>query len=114
MAAYLYIYRNLRTGGFSVRYKGKVIERIQEGVALDVMFKVNEASRQRVVAERQKNVHSFVVARGLARKTNREPDGLKEIYYNPYKQDCFTVDGHPIERAGAVLFKNGKCYLLRQ
>lgn len=113
MAAYLYIYRNLRTGGFSVRYKGLVIERIMEGVAFDVMFKVNEAGRQRVLAEGQKNIHSFVVACGLARKTSREPTGLKEIYYNPYKQDCFTVDGVPIERASAVLFKHGKCYLLQ-
>lgn len=114
MAAYLYIYRNLRTGGFSVRHRGLVIERISEGVALDVMFKVNEAGRQRVLAERQKNIHSFIVARGLARKTDRQPDGLKEIYYNPYKQDCFTVDGKPIQRAEAVLLKGGKCYLLRQ
>lgn len=114
MAAYLYIYRNLRTGGFSVRHKGLVIERIQEGVAFDAMFKVNEAGRQRVLAERQKNIHSFVVARGLARKTDRLLDGLKEIYYNPYKQDCFTVDGAPIQHAQAVLLKGGKCYLLHR
>jgi hypothetical protein len=110
--AYLYIYRNLRTGGFSVRHRGRVIERISEGVAFDVMFKVNEIGRQRVLLERQKNVHSFVVAAGLARKTDRSHEGLTEIKYNPYKQNCFTVDGEPIQRAAAVLFKDGRCYLI--
>jgi hypothetical protein len=110
--AHLYIYRNLRTGGFSIRHKGLVIERIQEGVAFDVTFKVNEGGRQRVLREKQKNIHSFVVAAGLARKTDRSHEGLAEIKYNPYKQNCFTIDGEPIQRAAAVLFKGGRCYLI--
>jgi hypothetical protein len=110
--ALLYIYRNLRTGGFSVRHKGLVVERITEGVAFDVTFKVNEGGRQRVLREKQKNIHSFVVARGLARTTTRTAEGLSELKYNPYKQDCFTVDGKPIQRAAAVLFRDGRCYLI--
>jgi hypothetical protein len=110
--ALLYIYRNLRTGGFSVRHKGLVIERITDGVAFDATFKVNEGGRQRVLRERQKNIHSFVVAQGLARKTYHTSEGLTEIKYDPYQQDCFTADGAPIQRATAVLFKGGRCYLL--
>jgi hypothetical protein len=112
--AYLYIYRNLRTGGFSVRHKGRVIDHISHAVALDVRFKVNPAGRERVLREGHKQVHAFVVAAGLAPNSTRSSDGLREVKYNPFTQTCFTVDGAPIERANAVLFKDGRCYLLRQ
>ena len=62
MNAKYYIYRNLRTGGFSVRHRGLVIDRLNTFVAEDVEFKVNEKGRQQVIKDHQKNVHAFVVA----------------------------------------------------
>ena len=61
MSAKYYIYRNLHTKGFSMRYKGKVIQRPFCFRAYNVSFKVNEKGRQRVIKERQKNVHTFIV-----------------------------------------------------
>lgn len=112
MSALLYIYRNLRTGGFSVRYRGKVIDHIDHAVAMGVRFKVNEGGRHRVVAERQKNVHAFVVAQGLSRATSRPSTGLSEIKYNPYRHDSFICNEQPIHRASMVLFERGKCFLV--
>lgn len=111
--AHLYIYRNLRTGGFSVRHLGKVICRIDTAVAVGVRFKVNLAGRNRVLWERQKNVHSFVVAASLNRITNPMSNN-HEIKYNPYLTDTFTINGKPIHHASSVLFLNGKCYLISQ
>lgn len=110
MAA-LYIYRNLRTGGFSVRHRGVVIKRIDTGIASGVLFKVNEKGRQRVLLERQKNVHSFVVAKQLE-ETALTADGLVEVKYNPYKGCEFTVDGVPVTDADAVFFRGGRCFLI--
>jgi len=111
MKAKYYIYRNLRTGGFSIKFRGKVIDRDDWFEATNVTFKVNEVSRQRVIFEKQKNVHAFVVAdRYLF--TDTKVDNQKIISYNPYKLAHFVCDGQKIENAKRVLFRHGKCYLL--
>lgn len=112
MIAKHYIYRNLRTGGFSVRHKGIVIERIEYGMAADVLFKVNEKGRQRVINEKQKNVHAFAIVDEYAKtSTTLDVDTLPVITYNPYVSNKFTCNGEPIEFASSVIFRNGKCYL---
>lgn len=118
MAAKHYIYRNLRTGGFSVRHRGLVADRFHPddtSAAFGVSFKVNELGRQRVLHERQKNVHAFVVAEGYATCLPAQDEGkYPEIKYNPYTRDCFTIYGAKIETAEIVLFARGKCYLVMQ
>jgi hypothetical protein len=89
-----------------------VVERITGGIAYGVTFKVNEAGRQRVLRERRKNVHSFVVAERLEPLTTTGIAEL-EVRYNPYVSGCFTVAGNPIHQATAVLFTEGRCYLLQ-
>jgi len=114
-AAKYYIYRNLRTGGFSVRYRGRVIDRLNIFTAMNVEFKVNELGRQRVIKEKQKNVHAFVVAsryKGLINK-EYELDKLVKVTYNPYTDAQFKCDGKDIQKAEEVIFSNGKCYLLK-
>jgi hypothetical protein len=55
MSAKYYIYRNLRIENtFSLRLRGRVVHRLTDFVARNVTFKVNEAGRLRVNAERQK------------------------------------------------------------
>jgi hypothetical protein len=61
-AAKYYIYRNLHTGGFSIKLRGKVVDRSNSFIANDISFKINEIGRQRVIMERQKNVHAYIVA----------------------------------------------------
>jgi hypothetical protein len=116
-AAKYYIYRNLRTKGFSVRYRGLVIDRPFTFSAEGVEFKVNELGRLRVTKERQKNVHAFVVADKYT--TMKYPvtpidsvDKLARITYNPYTDKQFVCNGKNINRAKEVIFQNGRCFLI--
>jgi len=112
-----YIYRNLRTKGFSVRYRGKVIDRLFTFSAEGVIFKVNELGRQRVIKEKQKNVHAFVVADKYKDEfypalTFGEIDKLDKITYNPYTDAHFVCNGKKIEEANKIVFQNGRCLLV--
>lgn len=83
------VYRNLRTGGFSIRHKGRVIAVRDKVVLTDVKFIVSQASRNRVLQKRQRNVHAVV--RGLLVESNESiQDFDGEGYYNPYKHDSFV------------------------
>lgn len=110
-----YIYRNLRTGGFSIKFKGKVIERFYCAIFTNVQFKVSELLRLQVIHKKRKNVHAYVVVddiNGIGR-TIAGIDGLSEIKYNPYYNRQFTCNGKEIYSASKIFFKNGKCYLLK-
>jgi len=112
-AAKYYIYRNLHTGGFSVKFLGKVIDRDNFFIAEGISFKVNEYGRQRVIMERRKNVHAYVVADKYTFAGNNDKvDGLDIITYNPYTNNYFTCNGKKITHAKKVIFKQGKCYLI--
>lgn len=113
MKAKFYIYRNLRTKGFSVRHLGRVIYRGNSFKATNVTFKVNELGRERVLKEKQKNVHAFVVA-DTYYTTDEDVDKLPVITYNPYTNSQFVCDGKKINTAQEVFFKDGKCYLLSE
>lgn len=115
-AAKYYIYRNLRTGGFSVRYRGRVIDRLNIFTAMNVEFKVNELGRQRVIKEKQKNVHAFVVAGRYKGLINKEYalDKLIKITYNPYTDAQFMCNGKDIHNAKEVVFKDGRCFLAKE
>jgi len=114
MSAKYYIYRNLHTGGFSVRYKGEVIDRPNVFGADGVTFKVNEGGRQRVIKEKKKNVHAFVVADKYSEFCHAPVDGTSLITYNPYVADYFTCEGNRIDSAKEVTFFHGKCYLIEE
>lgn len=107
----LFIYRNLHRGNaFSIREHGRVIDRLVDFVAHDVRFKVNELGRLKVLRERQKNVHAFVVAR----RVSRESFALGcHVTYNPYSADTFMCGDEPIHTASMVIFTGGKCYLAK-
>ena len=111
--AKFYIYRNLRTKGFSIKKRGRVIDHDNYFEAHDVTFKVNELGRQRVIKNKQKDVHAFVVTdKYYYTSMHQEVDKLPEITYNPYKCPYFLCNGKHITQADKVLFKDGKCYLV--
>ena len=113
MTAKYYIYRNLHTGGFSVRYCSRVVDRLNIFTAQGVTFKVNESGRKRVVKEGRKNVHAFVVAdkyKGLI-NNEYELDKLAKVTYNPYTDTQFKCNGVSIYGAKEVVFSDGRCYL---
>ena len=112
MAAKFYIYRNLHLENtFSIRHRGRVIDRLQGFLAHNVTFKVNEAGRQRVLTERRKNVHAFVVAESYE-PLDMMSLGLNRVSYNPYRGPTFTLHGEPIHKAKTVLFSDGHCHLV--
>ncbi len=107
-----FIYRNLHHGlAFSIRERGRVIERLTSFVAYNVRFKVGEAGRQRVLREQQKNVHAFVVAERYS-IASVLTDDLIPVTYNPYENSTFVCGGKPIHTASAVAFRDGRCYLM--
>ena len=113
--AKFYIYRNLHTGGFSIKKRGRVIDRDNFFIGEEVKFKVNELGRQRVIREKRKNVHAYSVVERYTFAANKDADlvdKLPVITYNPYIAAYFTCNGNKITEAKKVLFYNGKCYLL--
>lgn len=63
-------------------------------------FKVSEAGRNRVLREKKKNVHAFVIGHYLADEEGTETE---KANYNPYKYSSF-VDGQeqPLKEAYSV------------
>ena len=112
--AKFYVYRNLHTGGFSIRYRGIVIERSNNFIAKNISFKVNETGRLRVIAEGRKNVHAYTVCDKYTLVRKRSIEKLKPISYNPYNLNQFTCNGVPIKSASKLLFQDGKCYLVKE
>jgi hypothetical protein len=107
-----YIYRNLHRGlAFSVRENGRVIDRLIDFVAYDVRFKVSERGRERVLREKRKNVHAFVVVQRYSVATVDVSD-MMPVTYNPYKAGTFMCGDRPISTASAVAFSGGRCYLM--
>lgn len=99
------IYYNLHRKCLSVQHKtphGWRVWHYANQIALsNVVFKVSEAGRQRVLREQKKNVHAFV--EGHLITGGMIPDLSefnREISYNPYKMNSFfdkktqqSVDG---------------------
>ncbi len=109
MTAKYYIYWNLHKNCYSVRFKGKVIFHLTTLVAAGVTFKVSQKGRERVLRERKKNVHAFVVADKIF--PNASPWDIMDIVksiddtakYNPYFAPCFVDKFNcPLYNAGMV------------
>jgi hypothetical protein len=118
------IYRNLHKGNFSVQgyvidKKGyRLVDRVSAAVLTNVTFKVSESGRKKVLRERRKNVHAFVVAEDYDVKILQKFDlsKLRELYYNPYKHESFVYKDTGESLSGKVLNKvliiNNKVYQL--
>ena len=113
MSAKYFIYRNLRTGGFSVRYRGRVIDRVQTAEASGCRFHVSAAGRLQATREGVRNVHAFVVAEHYSR-TQCVPPDTTVVRYNPFKLDTFVVNDTPIHSASHVYFHGGHCSVLHE
>ena len=123
MGAKYYLYRNLHTGGFSVKHKGRVCERADLIVMHDVEFRVSETGRQGVIKNKRKQVHAYMVAdnykapitHNAALKSLLESadSNMTHITYNPYKNESFVnaETGEPILKADYAIAVNGKVYI---
>lgn len=101
------VYRNLNKKCLSVQARvdgrWKVIRHVDSITLLEPCFTVSTAGRERVLREKRKNVHAFVVgiyhewAQGL-----KAHDDARRVSYNPYRGNTFytTDDSLPILWAG--------------
>lgn len=110
-----YLYRNLHTGTFSVKFRGKVTHHPDFVIMNDVEFKVSEKGRNRVLNEKQKNVHAYVayLTEDDTIDVTINVDKLREVCYNPYLYNCFVLkdSGEPIFRATKAFAYNNKIYI---
>lgn len=109
------VYYNLHKHTFSVTYKSKVIIHADYVKLGDVEFRVRQGGRERVVREKSKNVHSFVIGTLMdycefpCKNLPEEPNN-NIVTYNPYKYDSFVYKGtdEPIYGASEVEMINLK------
>ena len=89
------VHYNLHKHTFSITHKGLVISHADYVKLNDVEFRVRQGGREKVVKEKRKNVHAFVIGdlvdyckfpcENLPPESND-----KVITYNPYKYDSFV------------------------
>lgn len=96
------VYRNLHKNCYSVQEKvdgrWKVVDHVATITLENPIFRVYDAGRQRVLKEKQKNVHAYVIGN---RVENYEYFSIEDIVkYNPYKFGYFyNQNNEPIEKA---------------
>ena len=100
-----FVYRNLHTGNYSVKQNGLVVAHVDSIILNNCSFKVSEKLRQKVIKDKQKNVHAYIV--GYVEKINLIPyiESKTLITYNPYKFKTFVYKGYETE---AILQPNYK------
>ena len=103
------VYRNLKNGLFSVQFGWLVVAHLATVQLTGVVFKVTETARQRVLCQRQRNVHAYAI--GTFRSA-QQPTATEPISYNPYQAGHFfhVGDHAPIYSATAVVLSQGKAY----
>ena len=108
------VYRNLHKKCLSVQAmvdgRWKVIKHVDAISLHNPVFKVSQAGRQRVLREKRKNVHAFVV--GIHHEWSEHmPCGNRRVSYNPYKADTFMCDGEPILSANQCRIDSGGIFV---
>jgi hypothetical protein len=107
------VYFNLHNHLFSIvamdgEHKGKVVCHAEGLTLSNVTFKVSEAGRQRVLREKRKNVHAFVIGK-FEGFSDKLANGIP-ITYNPYKYTSFVTleNEKPITSCQRVSMYNKK------
>lgn len=101
------VYRNLHKNVYSIAdaESGLVLGYCARVTLTDAEFKVSEAGRQRVLREKRKNVHAYVVGTFVATAGATQRRAAR---YNPYEVATFvTSAGEPIYEASIVTLEHG-------
>lgn len=121
-ATHVFVYRNLHAALWSImakdgKHAGQVVAHANHVMLESARWRVNEAGRQRVIAERRKNVHAGVFG-VLVRE---EPDSVlasswERVSYNPYRAGQFVLaevpDHSRVDSSRyAMLDVNGKAWI---
>lgn len=106
------VYYNLHKHVYSVQHyiKGKgwrLYKHLNKVYLEDVEFKVYEIGRQRVLQEKRKNVHAYVI--GTLKDFKRIND-ICTVTYNPYYTSSFIIKANkaPVKNAKAALLTKGR------
>lgn len=103
------VYYNLHKHTFSVSRNGRVIAHADYVKLSDVEFRVRQGGREKVVREKSKNVHSFVIGTLMdyckypCEDLPSKPNSII-VTYNPYKYNSYVIKDteEPIYNAGEV------------
>jgi hypothetical protein len=104
-------YRNLHTGLWSVK-QGVVRFHTKCIFLKKVTFPVNEKVRQRVIANKRKEVHAFVMGflteAGDAPLFDAYSKDKQEVTYNPYKNETFVCEDRKVISAAMCCLIRGQ------
>lgn len=84
------VYWNLHKKCYSVQHRGKVIKHTDAITIHDPEFRVSESGRQRVLMEKRKNVHAFIVGMYSDDSIPSSDYEGHLVTYNPYKYETFV------------------------
>lgn len=109
------IYFNLHKKKLSVQTKvngrWKVVAHVEGAYVRNAQFKVSEAGRQRVLKQKKKNVHAFII--GTLVSGIQSNKYFLSVRYNPYEMDQFQCQGSNIFRAEEVLLHGRQVFAAR-
>lgn len=113
------VFRNWKHGCYNIMQEGRLRASATEVRLGDVEFRVRESGRQRMLRERQRNVHAFAIGRLLDwvhpdEQRRLGPLGGRAAFYDPYRFASFVDAGTcaPITTAAlAQLDEGGLTYL---
>lgn len=91
----VFIYWNITRGVWSVKAlqgpnRGRVIQHATDITLTDCVFKVSEAGRKKVLAQKVKNVHAGVVGYMNSLVAPEVSGDVIDVTYNPYKFSTFV------------------------
>lgn len=105
------VYRNLNKDVFSLKQGGRVVAHSDRLCLENVVMRVSQKGRQRVICTRRKNVHAYLIGHVCeAPKPNR----ASELTYNPYMFGSFFVPskvGFFVNQASHVWLAYPKCFV---
>jgi hypothetical protein len=117
------VYYNLHKHTFSISRNGRVIAHADYVKLTDVEFRVRQGGREKVIREKSKNVHSFVIGtledycKYPCENLPSEPNS-NIVTYNPYKYNSYVIKDteEPIYSAGEVELINlrNKIFITKQ
>jgi hypothetical protein len=103
------IYFNLHKKKLSVQAKvngrWKVVCHLEDAYLRNASFKVSQAGRQRVIKEKRKNVHAYILGELVSSLQSNK--WFQSVRYNPYEVNQFQCKNQDIFRAEEVIL-NGK------
>ena len=109
------VYRNLNRGKvFSIKDKksGLVVAWADKFKIENVICKVREGGRQRVIKDKRKNVHATVIGTYIG-EYEMDTSTMSELYYDPYTLDSFInkKTGEKVLGVDSVYFEDGQAFI---